>query len=76
MIFWIFISVQVTWHNLEHPIKLRSTIKARGDVAARGASDSIVDCHLRRGYVGQSNSSANHFQNDLISAVDQRSYNS
>ena len=34
-----------------------------------------IDGHLRRGYVAHPNSSANHFLKDLISAVDQKSYN-
>ena len=37
-----FISAQVTWHNLYHSIKSRSTIKTRGDMAACGASDRAI----------------------------------
>ena len=52
---------EVTWQHAERLIAQRIV---------------TVDGHLRRGYVMQSNSSVNHFLNDLISAVDQRSYNS
>ena len=73
----------MAWKNLERPIKSRSSIQAGGDVAARGASDraiksrsSILDHHLKAGYVVHYYSLANHFKNDLITAVYQKSYNS
>ena len=35
-----------------------------------------VDRHLKAGYVAQSDSPVNRFENDLMSLVDLRSYNS
>ena len=49
-----------------------------GDVVVRGASDHTINSRLsvkEGGYVSHFYSSANHFKNDLISAVDQKSYN-
>ena len=47
-----------------------------GDVAACGGSDrAIVDRHLRWGYVAYFYSSVNHFKENLILSVDQKSYN-
>ena len=46
-LFSIFISAQVTWCNLERPIKSRSMIKAGGDVATSGASNRASN-HDRR----------------------------
>ena len=39
------------------------------------AKNLTIDDHLRRGYMAHPDSSENTFLNDLISAVDQRSYN-
>ena len=41
-IFRIFISEQVTWHNLEHPISCDRRSRAGDDVAQRGASDHPI----------------------------------
>ena len=48
-----------------------------GDVAMRGASDHGIKSQLslKAGYMAHFYSSANHFKNDLISAVHQKSYN-
>ena len=50
-----------------------------GDVAQFGAFDAClivtIDRHLKGGYVAQSDSPVNHFKNDLISAIDLRSFN-
>ena len=51
---------EVTWQRKERPIAQRIV---------------TVDGQLRRGYVAHPDSLVNHFVNDLISAVDQRSYN-
>ena len=55
---------EVTWQHTERPISQRIV---------------TIDDHLRRGggvgYVAHPDSSTNHFLNNLISAVDQKSYN-
>ena len=70
--------MDVTWRNLERPINRDRRSKAGDDVAARRASDRTIKSQssiftLR--HVVHSDSLANPFYNDLISAVDQRSYN-
>ena len=68
------------WGNLECPIKSRSSIKAGGDVATRGASDRVTK--LQSSSVTKGGGTWHVllflkilFKNDLISVVDLKSYN-
>ena len=68
------------WRNLERPIDRDQWSQAGGDVPHRGTSDGAIKSRSSIftsawEYVAHPDSSRNHFLNDLILAVDRRSYN-